>query len=128
MSDTEELGVGDFDPETYQHVLPEGAHDYDDYDSEYEKENPELGFTDEQVEEEVKKLNAEDRKWYEEYKEFLDSYYRQHRRIIELPDLIKLIMTGRYPKIPSTTRKEQDELRDKLMMETRKWAVPASRN
>ena len=120
MSDTEELGVGDFDPEMYQHVLPEGAHDYDDYDSEYEKENPELGFTDEQVEEEAKKLGAEDRKLYEEYKEFLDSYYRQHRRIIELPDLIKLMMTGRYPEIPSTTRKEQDELRDKLMAETRK--------
>ena len=120
MSDTEELGVGDFDPETYQHVLPEGAHDYDDYDSEYEKENPELGFTDEQVEAEAKKLNPEERKLYEEYKEFLDSYYRQHGRIIEMPDLIKLIMMGRYPEIPSTTKKEQDELRDKLMVETRK--------
>ena len=29
-------------------------------------------------------------------------------------------MTGRYPEIPSTTRKEQDELREKLMIETRK--------
>ena len=46
MSDAE-LEVGDFDPTTYQHVLPEGAHDYEDYDSEYEKEYPELGFTDE---------------------------------------------------------------------------------
>ena len=60
MSDSE-LNVGDFDPETYQHVLPEGAHDFDDYDSEYEREYPELGFTDAQVEEEVKKLSAEDR-------------------------------------------------------------------
>ena len=33
MLDTEELNVGDFDPETYQHVLPEGAHDYPDYDT-----------------------------------------------------------------------------------------------
>ena len=56
MSDTEELNVGDFDPSTYQHVLPEGAHDFDDYDSEYEKEHPELGFTDEQVEAEVAKI------------------------------------------------------------------------
>ena len=38
----------------------------------------------------------------------------------EMPDLIKLIMTGRYPEIPSTTRKEQEELREKLMIETRK--------
>ena len=79
MSDSE-LNVGDFDPETYQHILPEGAHDFDDYDSdsEYEREHPELGFTDAQVEEEVKKLNAEDRKWYEEYREFLHIYYHQH--------------------------------------------------
>ena len=41
-------------------------------------------------------------------------------KIIEMPDLIKLIMTGRYPEILSTTRKEQDKLREKLMMETRK--------
>ena len=118
MSDSE-LNVGDFDPETYQHVLPEGAHDFDDYDSEYEREHQELGFTDAQVEE-VKKLNAEDRKWYEEYKEFLDIYYRQHGRIIELPDIIKLIMTGRFPEIPSTTQKEQEDLREKLMVKTRK--------
>ena len=50
MSDSEELNVGDFDPSTYQHVLPEGAHNCEDYDSEYEREHPELGFTDAQVE------------------------------------------------------------------------------
>ena len=120
MSDSEELNIGDFDPSTYQHVLPEGAHDYDDYDSEYEKEHPELGFTDAQVEEEVRKLNPEDKKFYEEYRDYLDAYYRQHGRIIEMSDLIKLIMTGRYPEIPSTTKKEQDELHEKLMIETRK--------
>ena len=122
MSDIKEseFEVGDFDPEMYQHVLPEGANDYDDYDSEYERENPELGFTDEQVKAEVKKLGPEDRKLYEEYKDYLDSYYHQHGKIIEMPDLIKLIMTGRYPEIPSTTKKEQDELREKLMVEARK--------
>ena len=120
MSDTEELHVGDFNPSTYEHVLPEGAHDFNDYDSDYERQHPELGFTDEQVEAEVAKLGPEDKKFYEEYHEFLDTYYRQHGKIIEMPDLIKLIMTGRYPEIPSTTRKEQDELREKLMIETRK--------
>ena len=29
-------------------------------------------------------------------------------------------MTGRYPEIPSTTKKEQDELHEKLLIETRK--------
>ena len=119
MSDSE-LNVGDFDPDTYQHVLPEGAHDFDDYDSEYEREHPELGFTDAQVAEEVEKLNPEDRKWYEEYKGFLEAYYRQHGRIIELSDIIKLIMTRRFPEIPSTTKEEQEQLREKLLIETRK--------
>ena len=120
MSDSEDLNVGDFDPSTYQHVLPEGAHDFKDYDSDYEEQHPELGFTDEQVEAEVAKLDPEDRKFYEEYCEFLDTYYHQHGKIIEMPDLIKLIMTGRYPEIPSTTKKEQNELHKKLMIETRK--------
>ena len=120
MSDTEDLNVGDFNPSTYQHVLPEGAHDFEDYDSDYAEQHPELGFTDEQVEAEVAKLDPEDKKFYEEYRDFLDTYYRQHGRIIELLDLIKLIMTGRYPEIPSTTRKEQEDLREKLMIETRK--------
>ena len=120
MSDTEELNIGDFDPSTYQHVLPEGAHDFDDYDSDYAEQHPELGFTDEQVEVEVAKLDPDDKKLYEEYREFLDTYYRQHGKIIEMPDLIKLIMTGQYPEIPSTTRKDQDELREKLMIQARK--------
>ena len=120
MSDSEELNIGDFDPSTYQHILPEGAHDYDDYDSEYEEEHPELGFTDEQVEREVAKLDHEGKKFYEEYRDFLNAYYRQHGRIIEMPDLIKLIITGRYPEIPSTTKKEQDKLHEKLLIETRK--------
>ena len=96
------------------------GHDFDNYDSEYEEKYPELGFTDEQVEAEVAKLDPEDKKFYEEYRGFLDAYYRQHGKIIEMPDLIKLIMTGRYPEIPSTTRKEQEELWEKLMIETRK--------
>ena len=120
MSDSEELNIGDFDPSTYQHVLPEGAHDYDDYDSDYEEKHPELGFTDKQVEAEAEKLNPEDKKFYEEYRDFLDAYYQQHGRIIKLPDLIKLIMTCRYPEIPSTTKKEQDELHEKLLIEMRK--------
>ena len=112
MSDTEELHVGDFNPSTYEHVLPEGAHDFNDYDSDDAEQHPELGFTDEQVKAEVAKLDPDDKKFYEEYRGFLDTYYHQHGKIIE--------MTGRYPEKPSTTKREQDELRDKLLIETRK--------
>ena len=75
MSDSQELNIGDFDPSTYQHVLPEEVHNNDDYDSEYEREHAKLGFTDAQVEAEVEKLNPEDKKFYEDYREFLDVYY-----------------------------------------------------
>ena len=101
-------------------MLPKGAHDYADYDTDYEEEHPELGFTDKQVEAEVAKLGPEDKKFYEEYRDFVDAYYRQHGRIIEMPDVIKLIMTRRFSEIPSTTKKKQDELREKLMILTRK--------
>ena len=82
MSDSEELNIGDFDPSTYQHVLPEGEHDYNDYDSKYEREHPELGFTDAQVEAEVEKLNLEDKKFYEDYREFLDVYYHNMEKLL----------------------------------------------
>ena len=62
MSDTEELNVGDFNPSTYEYVLPEGAHDFNDYDSDYEEQHPELGYTDEQVKAEVAKLDPDDKK------------------------------------------------------------------
>ena len=100
----EELQVGDFNPDTYEHVLPEGAHDFDDYDTDYEEENPELGYTDQQVQEIVEKMGKEERSLYEQCKSFLDTYYRQHGRIIEMRDLIRLIMTRRFPEIPSTTK------------------------
>ena len=116
----EELQVGDFNPDTYEHVLPEGAHDFDNYDTDYEEENPELGYTDQQVQEIVEKTGKEERQLYEQCRGFLETYYRQHGRIIEMSDLIKLIMTRRFPEIPSTTREEQDALRDQLMIEARK--------
>ena len=100
MSDLEELDVGDFDPTTYQHMLPEGAHDYDDYDSDYEQKHPGLGFNDAQVKAEVKKLNPEDRKFYEDYRDFLDAYYRQHGRIIEFARPNQADYDGKIPRDP----------------------------
>ena len=125
MAEQEEFQVGDFNPDTYEHVLPEGAHDFEDYDTDYELEHPELGYTDEQVQKIVEKMGAEERSLYEQCKSFVDTYYRQHGRIIEISDLIKLIMTRRYPEIPSTTREEEESLREQLMIETRKREMSA---
>ena len=42
MSDTEHLNIGDFNPSTYEHFLPEGAHDFNDYNSDYAEQHPEV--------------------------------------------------------------------------------------
>ena len=44
-----------FNPETYTHVLPEGQEDFEDFTEADLQQNPELGYTDEQVEAEVGK-------------------------------------------------------------------------
>ena len=105
MSDTEELNVGDFNPSTYEHVLPEGAHDFNDYDSDYEEQHPELGYTDKQVEAEVTKLDPDDKKLYEEYREFLDTYYHQHGKIIENAGFDQIDHDGPVPGDPINYQK-----------------------
>ena len=104
------LHVGDFSPSAYEHVLPEGAHGFDDCDSECEEKHPGLGFADGQVEAEVARLDLGDRGFYGEYRGFLGAYCRQHGGIVGVPDLIELVMTGRCPGVPSAARKEQEGL------------------
>ena len=109
-----------FNPETYTHVLPEGVPDFDDYTEEDLQQDPELGLTDEEVVVEVAKLSEEDRKLYEQIKTFTDSFYRQHGYIIPITDLIQVTMTKRFPRIPTQTAEEQEELRQELLQEVRK--------
>ena len=50
-----------FNPETYTHVLLEGQEDFEDFTEADLQQNPELGYTDEQVEAEVGKMTEEEK-------------------------------------------------------------------
>ena len=117
MAEEKEIG---FNPETYTHVLPEGIPDFDDYTEEDLQQNPELGLTDEEVVAEEAKLSEGDKKLYEQIKTFTDSFYRQHGYIIPITDLIQVTMTKRFPRFPTQTAEQQEELRQELMQEIRK--------
>ena len=114
---SEETG---FNPETYTHVLPEGQEDFQDFTEADLQQNPELGYTDEQVEAEVEKMTEEEKSLYSQIKDFTDTFYPQHGYIIPLGDIVRLYMTGRYPEIPTSTAEEQDRLREELLREVRK--------
>ena len=110
-----------FNPETYTHVLPEGVPDFDDYTEEDLQQDPELGLTDEEVAIEVAKLSEEDKKLYKQIKTFTDSFYRQHRYIIPITDLIQVTMAKRFPGFPTqTTEQQQQQLRQELLQEIQK--------
>ena len=109
-----------FNPETYTHILPEGQEDFEDSTEADLQQNPELGYTDEQVEAEVEKMTEEEKSLYSQIKDFTDTFYRQHGYIIPLGDIVRLYMTGRYPEIPTSTAEEQDQLREELLREVRK--------
>ena len=109
-----------FNPETYTHVLPEGQEDFQDFTEADLQQNPQLGYTDEQVEAEVEKMTEEEKSLYSQIKDFTDTFYRQHGYIIPLGDIVHLYMTGRYPEIPTSTAEEQDRLREELLREVRK--------
>ena len=92
------------------------------------RQDPELGLTDEEVVAEVAKLSEGDKKLYEQIKTFMDSFYRQHGYIIPIMDLIQITMTKRYPGIPTQTAEQQEELRQELLQEIRKWKASEEAN
>ena len=109
---SEETG---FNPETNSHILPQGQEDFEDFTEADLQQNPELGYTDEQVEAEVEKMMEEERSLYSQIKDFTDTFYRQHGYIIPLGDIVHLYMTGRYPEILTSTADEQEQLREELL-------------
>ena len=112
--------VTGFNPETYSHVLPEGVPDFNDYTEEDLQQDPELRLTDEEVAAEVAKLSGEDKELYEQIKTFTDSFYRQHGYIIPITDLIQVTMAKRFPRFPTQTVEQQEQLRQELLQEIQK--------
>ena len=108
-----------FNPETYTHILPEGQEDFEDFTEEDLQQDPELGYTDEQVEAEVGKMMEEEKSLYSQIKDFTDTFCRQHGYIMPLGDIVRLYMMGRYPEIPTSTAGEQEQLREELLREVR---------
>ena len=74
------------------------------------------------------KLSEEDKKLYEQIKTFTDSFYRQHGFIIPSTELIQVTMTKRFPGIPTQTAEQQEELRQELLQEVRKWKASEEAN
>ena len=91
---SEETG---FNPETYTHILPEGQEDFQDFTEADLQQNPELGYTDEQVEAEVEKMTEEEKSLYSQIKDFTDTFYRQHGYIIPLGNIVRLYMNRQIP-------------------------------
>ena len=60
-----------------------------------------------------------EKKHYLELKEFHLATYFQRSRIIPLSDVIRNVMDTALPGIPSSTKEQQEELRQKLLLEAR---------
>ena len=117
----EEVKVSDiFDTKNFQHILPEGESDFSDFEEEDKAENPELFMTDEQVEEVFnKELTEKEKKIFLEYKEHYHAQYLQQGQIVCVTDMVRGIIDGVVPGIPTTTQVEQEDLRRKLLEKAR---------
>ena len=109
-----------FDLKTFKPVLKEGEESYDDFSDQDREEYPELFFTDEQVEEIFNKMTENEKKHFLALKDFHLKEYLKEGRITPLSDLVRAIMKENKPNIPSTSREEQEALRDRLLQEARK--------
>ena len=102
--------------------------DYKDFVEADLVEDPEFGYTDEQVVAEIEKLSDEDKQLYHQIKDFTDTFYRQHGYILPLSDLVQIAVTNRYPGIPTHTEEEQENLRQELLREVQKREAEVEAN
>ena len=109
-----------FDLETFEPVLKEGEEPFDDFTEEDRKDKPELFLTDEEVNEIFNKMTESEKKQFLAMKDFHLKEYLKEGRITPLSELVQAIMKESKPNIPSTSRGEQEALRDRLLQEARK--------
>ena len=101
-------------------MLKEGEEPFDDFTEEDRKDNPEYFLTDEEVSEIFKGMTDKEKKRFLAFKDFHLKEYLKEGRITPLSELVQAIMKENKPNIPSTSREEQEALRDKLLQEARR--------
>ena len=78
-----------FSEQTFAHILEEGQPDYDDYTEIDLERLPELGYTDEEVKLEVKKMTPVERARFGELKRHYELQYRMQGNIKPLREVVQ---------------------------------------
>ena len=108
-----------FDTKNFEPLYETDEEEYEDFSEGDREENPELFLTDEDLDKVFTEMTEAEKKHYLELKEFHLATYFQRGRIIPLSDVIKGVMDAVVPGIPSTTKEQQEELRQRLLHEAR---------
>ena len=96
------LTKGVFFEQTFAHILEEGEPDYDDY-TEIDLEHlPELGYTDEEVELEVRKMTPAEHAHFGELRRHYELQYRMQGNIKPLREVVQEVLEERYPVLPGS--------------------------
>ena len=109
-----------FDLETFEPILKEGEEYFDDFTEQDREKKPELFLTDKEIDQIFKEMSESDKKHFLALKDFHLREYIKEGRITPLSELIQAIMKENKPNIPSTSREEQEALRNRLLQEARK--------
>ena len=122
-ADPEQPVVKDvFDLQTFEPLLKEGEEYYDDFSEMDRERNPELFMTDEEVDKIFKNMTEGEKKQFLALKDFHLKDYLKQGRITPLSELIRAIMKENKPNIPSSSKEQQEALRDRLLQEARKMS------
>ena len=108
-----------FDTKNFEPVYETDEEEFEDFSEGDQEENPELFLTDEDLDKIFAEMTEAEKRHYLELKEFHLATYFQRGRIIPLNQVIKNIMDTAVPGIPSSTKEQQEELRQKLLLEAR---------
>ena len=93
---------GVFSEQTFAHILEEGEPDYDNY-TEIDLEClPELGYMDEEVKLEVKKMTPAEHAHFGELKRHHELQYRMQGNIKPLREVVQEVLEERYPRLPGS--------------------------
>ena len=111
-----------FDLKNIRAIAKEGEEYFEDFDEKDREEYPELFLSDEELDEIFKKMTESEKKQYLALKDFHLKEYMKAGRITPLSELVQAIMKENKPNIPSSSKEQQEALRDRLLQEARKMS------